>query len=126
MSSYGLQLRELRSTEKGRVFIVGFRDVVDFRRFEFSEILKIPKGQFSGTSSKASLLKNTLFETISGSITRRGKRCTRRRGMGSVSDGLEEGIVGDTACRYGKDGADLLIKQRGKNPRMLTRSSVLA
>ena len=27
---------------------------------------------------------------------------------------------GTLPARYGKDGADLLIKQRGKNPRMLT------
>ena len=102
-----------------RIYIVGFRDQEDFERFQFPDIR--PK-----TPRLADILepdvpaKYTLTDHLWRYLQ---DYAAKHRALGNgFGFGLAnlEGVSRTLSARYYKDGSEILIPQRGKNPRRLT------
>jgi len=99
-----------------RIFIVGFRSPVDF---EFPE-LKDRRPKLGDVLEKKVDRKYTLMDGTWNALQRHSKK-HRAKGNG-FGFGLADmkGIARTLSARYYKDGAEILIPQKGKNPRRLT------
>jgi DNA (cytosine-5)-methyltransferase 1 len=102
-----------------RLFIIGFRDKIDADRFEPVE----PKGKHPrlGTILEKNVdSKYTLSDHL-WNYLQDYKEKHRSRGNGFGYNLYEESdVTGTLSARYYKDGAEILIKQNGLNPRRLT------
>jgi DNA (cytosine-5)-methyltransferase 1 len=99
-----------------RIFIVGFRDPL---KFEWPEIEdKNPK--LKDILEKKVDKKYTLTDGVWKALQNHSKRHNQKgHGFGySIAD--LKGISRTLSARYYKDGAEILIEQKGKNPRRLT------
>ena len=102
-----------------RIFIVGFRDVADFQRFSWPEPPK-----------KAQVFKEILEESVDAKYTLTdglwqylqnyaAKHKAAGNGFGFGLTNLD-GISRTLSARYYKDGSEVLVPQKRKNPRRLT------
>lgn len=102
-----------------RIFIVGFRDVADFQRFSWPEPPK-----------KQQVFKDILEESVDAKYTLTdglwqylqnyaAKHKAAGNGFGFGLTNLD-GISRTLSARYYKDGSEVLVPQKRKNPRRLT------
>ncbi|MFA6977614.1 MAG: DNA (cytosine-5-)-methyltransferase [Mesotoga sp.] len=102
-----------------RLFFIGFRDEKDARSFEPPEV----SGDFPKLGSileKSVDSKYTLSDHLWDYLQAyREKHRKKGNGFGYNLYGPDD-VAGTLSARYYKDGAEILIKQRGKNPRRLT------
>ncbi len=104
-----------------RVFIVGFRDPLKFVWPEIED--KEPK--LEDILEKEVDEKYTLTDGVWKALQRHSAR-HKAKGQGfGYSIANPKGISRTLSARYYKDGAEILIKQEGKNPRKLTPSECL-
>ncbi len=99
-----------------RIFIVGFKTPTDF---EFPE-LKDKRPKLGDVLEKNVDEKYTLKDGTWNALQRhKTKHKEKGNGFGfSLAD--KDGIAKTLSARYYKDGAEILIPQKGKNPRRLT------
>jgi len=99
-----------------RIFIVGFRTPTEF---EFSE-LKDNRPKLEDILEKKVDKKYTLLDGTWNALQRHlAKHRAKGNGFGyNLAD--KKGIAKTLSARYYKDGAEILIPQKGKNPRRLT------
>ncbi len=99
-----------------RIFIVGFKIPTDF---EFPE-LKNKRPKLGDILEKNVDEKYTLKDGTWNALKRHlAKHKAKGNGFGySLAD--KDGIAKTLSARYYKDGAEILIPQKGKNPRRLT------
>jgi DNA (cytosine-5)-methyltransferase 1 len=99
-----------------RIFIVGFRTPMPF---EFPE-LKGKRPKLADVLEKNVDEKYTLKDGTWNALQRhKAKHKAKGNGFGfNLAD--ENGIAKTLSARYYKDGAEILIPQKGKNPRRLT------
>ena len=99
-----------------RIFIVGFRDKMDFKFPEIQDTKTI----FRNILSKRVSDKYTLTDGIWKALQRHAAN-SRIKGNGfgyGIADRM--GISRTLSARYYKDGSEILIEQKNKNPRRLT------
>ena len=100
-----------------RIFIIGFKDVVDFQ---------FPMPPMTPTRLGKILHKNTSDKyTISDRLweshqNRKEKAKTKGYGFGYSLFNRDATHTSTMSARYYKDGSEILIEQKNKNPRMLT------
>ncbi|MXZ55166.1 MAG: DNA (cytosine-5-)-methyltransferase [Gammaproteobacteria bacterium] len=111
-----IDARRLVPQHRERVFIVGFRDSVDF---EFPVIPDL-KPRLSDILAPKVPSKYTLSSKLWQYLRFYAEK-HRARGNG-FGYGLAppDGVTRTLSARYYKDGSEILIAQRGKNPRRLT------
>jgi len=99
-----------------RIYIVGFRDTVDFK---FPSIEAI-RSQFKDVLEPEVPVKYTLTDHLWRYLQDYAEK-HRKKGNG-FGYGLTDlnGISRTLSARYYKDGSEILIPQEGKNPRRLT------
>ena len=99
-----------------RIFIVGFDSETDFK---FPE-LEDKKPKLADILEKRVDKKYTLMDGTWNALQRhKTKHKAKGNGFGfNLAD--KKGIAKTLSARYYKDGAEILIPQRGKNPRKLT------
>jgi DNA (cytosine-5)-methyltransferase 1 len=99
-----------------RIFIVGFEEPT---KFEFPE-LKDKRPKLADILEKRVDKKYTLLDGTWNALQRHlAKHRAKGNGFGyNIAD--KKGIAKTLSARYYKDGAEILIPQRGKNPRKLT------
>ena len=99
-----------------RIFIVGFRTPTEF---EFPE-LKDKRPKLADILEKKVDKKYTLLDGTWNALQRHlAKHRAKGNGFGyNLAD--KNGIAKTLSARYYKDGAEILIPQKGKNPRRLT------
>lgn len=99
-----------------RIFIVGFRTPTEF---EFPE-LKDKRPRLADILEKNVDRKYTLLDGTWNALQRHlAKHRAKGNGFGyNLAD--RKGIAKTLSARYYKDGAEILIPQKGKNPRRLT------
>jgi DNA (cytosine-5)-methyltransferase 1 len=105
---------------RSRIFIVAFRDNVD--HFEFPEptksITKVGDVLIPGSNRSG---RYTLSDTLWGSHQRRkADHLAKGNGFGYSLFDHNSRYTSTISARYYKDGSEILIAQRGKNPRKLT------
>ena len=99
-----------------RIFIVGFKNPT---QFEFPE-LKGKRPKLADVLEKNVDEKYTLKDGTWNALQRhKAKHKAKGNGFG-FNLGDENGIAKTLSARYHKDGAEILIPQKGKNPRRLT------
>ncbi len=121
--NYNLSIEVLNAKHFGlpqnreRIFIIGFKDVIDFQ---------FPKAPMLNTRLGDILHKNTSDKyTISNKIWsshQKRKKRAKAKGYGfgySLFD-RDASHTSTISARYYKDGSEILIKQKDKNPRMLS------
>ena len=104
-----------------RVFIVGFRDPL---KFEWPEI-EDKKPKLKNILEKEVDDKYTITDGVWKALQRHSAR-HKAKGQGfgySIAD--PEGISRTMSARYYKDGAEILIEQKNRNPRKLTPGECL-
>jgi DNA (cytosine-5)-methyltransferase 1 len=99
-----------------RIFIVGFRDSLDF---EFPE-LKDTKPKLKDILEKGVDKKYTLLDGTWNSLKRHKKRHSEKGNGFGYSMADKNGVSKTLSARYFKDGSEILIDQGKKNPRRLT------
>lgn len=111
-----IDARLLVPQHRERIFIVGFREQINF---EFPEIRDM-KPQLKDILEKEADEKYTLTSHL-WKYLRRYKEKHQNKGNGfGYSLVSMEGISRTLSARYYKDGSEILIPQEGKNPRRLT------
>lgn len=102
-----------------RIYIVGFRDEADYLRFSFPEI-KDQAPRLRDILEARVDAKYTLTDHLWKYLQDYAER-HRAKGNG-FGFGLADrnGVTRTLSARYYKDGSEILIPQRGKNPRRLT------
>lgn len=102
-----------------RIYIVGFRDREDYARFSFPN-LPDRKPMLRDILEKRVPPKYTLTDHLWSYLQEYAER-HRAKGNG-FGYGLAKlnGVTRTLSARYYKDGSEILIPQRGKNPRRLT------
>jgi DNA (cytosine-5)-methyltransferase 1 len=111
-----IDARSLVPQHRERIYIIGFREPTDF---EFPEIAdKKPKLRdiLDGDGAAQYTLSDKLWNYLQVYAEKH-----RRKGNG-FGYGLADldGVTRTLSARYYKDGSEILIPQRGKNPRRLT------
>ena len=105
-----------------RIYIVGFdkTQVPNYKSFQFPKPLNIP-------TSVGSILEQEVDEkyTISdklwtGHQTRKKNNKANGKGFGYTLFNEQSEYTNTLSARYYKDGSEILIEQKGKNPRKLT------
>lgn len=103
-----------------RIFIVGFIDKTHYDKFEFPE----PTGEEVNVGHILEKNPDPKY-TISDALWAGHQR--RKKEHGEKGNGFGYGIVNEKSeytntisARYYKDGSEILIEQKGKNPRKLT------
>ena len=99
-----------------RIFIVGFREPLDF---EFPE-LKDTKPQLKNILEKRVAKKYTLLDGTWNALKRHKKRHGEKGNGFGYNMANKNGVSNTLSARYCKDGAEILIDQGEKNPRRLT------
>lgn len=105
---------------RARIFIVAFRDKVDDFKFPLptKEITKV--GRILTPNSNRSG-KYTLSDTLWASHQRRKQQHLEKgNGFGYRLFSRDSTYTSTISARYYKDGSEILIVQKGKNPRKLT------
>lgn len=104
--------------KRERIFIVGFRDGTQFQFTDIPEKEENPvlRDILQSKPADKYTLRDNLWQYHQ---ERKAHHKEKGNGFGYRSFGRGD-VAGTLSARYGKDGADLLIRQRGKNPRMLT------
>jgi len=111
-----IDARKMVPQHRERIYIVGFRDDIDFSFPEIPELS--PKFKFilePDVSDKYTLTDNlwTYLQNYSA------KHKAKGNGFGFGFADFE-GVTRTLSARYYKDGSEILIPQPGKNPRRLT------
>jgi DNA (cytosine-5)-methyltransferase 1 len=102
-----------------RIYIVGIRKDLNFK-FEFPEQKSIKTNLGSILESKVDK-KYTLSDTLWKYLQERKKiQQAKGNGFGFNLYDKDSEYVSTISARYGKDGSEILINQKGKNPRKLT------
>lgn len=102
-----------------RIFIIGLRDG---ENFEFADNPKkaTTLGSILEQTSEVDL-KYTLSDTLWGSHQRRKQQHIEKgNGFGYSMFNQDSPYTSTISARYYKDGSEILIEQKGKNPRKLT------
>ena len=111
-----LDARLLVPQHRERVFIIGFREPL---KFEWPE-LEDRKPKLKDILENEVDEKYTLTDGVWRALQRHAER-HRKKGQGfGYGIGDPEGTSRTLSARYYKDGAEILIAQKGKNPRRLT------
>jgi DNA (cytosine-5)-methyltransferase 1 len=102
---------------RARIYIIGFKDDVDF---EFPKPLNKKTKVFDILDEKVDS-KYTISDKLwAGHQRRKKEHAEKGNGFGySLFDNNSE-YTSTISARYYKDGSEILIKQKGKNPRKLT------
>ncbi|MFV0416672.1 MAG: DNA (cytosine-5-)-methyltransferase [Chthoniobacterales bacterium] len=105
-----------------RIFIIGFdrRVFGNFPAFSFPSISQQPKPRFASILEKNPSEKYTLSDRLWAYLQEYAER-HRKKGNG-FGFGFADlnGVSRTLSARYYKDGSEILIPQKGKNPRKLT------
>ncbi len=103
---------------RARIYIVGFKDKnIDF---EFPEPLKI-KTRLGDILEKNVDVKYTISDKLWAGHQRRKKEHREKgNGFGYSMFSNKSAYTSTISARYYKDGSEILIEQKGKNPRKLT------
>jgi DNA (cytosine-5)-methyltransferase 1 len=103
---------------RARIYIVGFKDKnVDFK---FPEPLKI-ETRLGDILEKKVDAKYTISDKLWAGHQRRKKEHREKgNGFGYSMFNKESAYTSTISARYYKDGSEILIEQKGKNPRKLT------
>lgn len=100
-----------------RIFIVGFKKQVDF---QFPEPLNTPT-RLGNILQKRVKEKYTISDKMwAGHQKRKEKHLKKGYGFGYSMFSRDSEYTSTISARYYKDGSEILIKQKGKNPRTLT------
>lgn len=103
--------------KRRRCFMVCFRDTdIEFKFPSFSGEPKPLKGILETTGVEKYTISDRLWD---GHVRRTQKNLDRGTGFTAFETNLNE-PANTLVARYGKDGKECLIPQRGKNPRKLT------
>lgn len=128
LESIGYHIKEkvLRARDFGlpqnreRIFIVGFLDKAHYEGFEFPD----PTGEETKVGNILEKNPDPKY-TISDTLWQGHQR--RKKEHGEKGNGFGYGIVNadsvytnTISARYYKDGSEILVEQKGKNPRKLT------
>ena len=99
-----------------RIFIVGFREQVDFKFPELKDRRPVLGDILEETVDEKYTLKDGTWNAL-----QRHKKKHKAKGNGfGFSTADPQGITKTLSARYYKDGAEILIDQGDKNPRRLT------
>lgn len=102
-----------------RIFIVAIRNDIDFN-FEFAEPLNIPV-KLGDILDKNVDSKYTISDKLwAGAQRRKAEHKAKGNGFGYSLFNEESPYTSTISARYYKDGSEILIEQKGKNPRKLT------
>ena len=115
-----IDARALVPQHRERIFIVGFRDAEDFKRFRFPELADA-QPSLEKILEKQVGDRYTLSDHLWGYLQAYAEK-HRARGNG-FGFGLPDlaGVSRTLSARYYKDGSEILIRQaKGANPRRLT------
>ena len=100
-----------------RIFIVGFKEQTDFQ----FPIPQMTPTRLGGILQKRTSDKFTISDRIWASHQIRKKRAREKgHGFGYSLFNRDSEYTSTISARYYKDGSEILIEQKGKNPRMLT------
>ena len=100
-----------------RIFIIGFKSIVNF---QFPDPPKIPT-RLGDILHKNPAKKLTISDKIWSSHKKRKIKAREKGyGFGYSLFGRESEYTSTISARYYKDGSEILIKQKNKNPRMLS------
>jgi DNA (cytosine-5)-methyltransferase 1 len=113
-----LDARTLVPQHRERVFIVGFREPREMLWPTLNEVAKVPRLRDilqTAVDSKYTL-SDKLWQYLQ-SYARKHQEAGNGFGFGLAS---LDGVTRTLSARYYKDGSEILIPQRGKNPRRLT------
>ena len=99
-----------------RIFIVGFKEPLDFKFPEFIDTKPILEDVLEKSVDEKYTLKDGTWNALQ---RHRSKHQAKGNGFGfNLAD--KKGIAKTLSARYYKDGAEILIDQGKKNPRRLT------
>lgn len=101
-----------------RIFIVGFLD--DSIDFEFPEPLNIPTKVGNILEKKVDSSYTISDKLWEGHLRRKEMHKHKGNGFGYSLFNEESPYTNTISARYYKDGSEILIEQKGKNPRKLT------
>lgn len=108
--------------KRERIFIVAFRDSESFGRFEFPG--KKPHSLYKNVGDaleNAPPSEYTISDKLwAGHQRRLAKHKRKGHGFGYSLFSRKDEYVSTISARYYKDGSEVLISQKGKNPRKLT------
>ena len=111
-----IDAQRLVPQHRERVFIVGFRDPVDFEFPTIPDLKPRLRDILDPVVPSKYTLSNKLWQYLQGYAEKH-----RAKGNG-FGYGLAppDGVTRTLSARYYKDGSEILIAQQGKNPRRLT------
>ncbi|GAB6035422.1 DNA (cytosine-5-)-methyltransferase [Galenea microaerophila] len=103
-----------------RIYLVGFLNEEDYKRFSFPE--PIPKTiKLGDILEKEVDSKYTISDKLwEGHQRRKEMHKAKGNGFGYGLFNAESEYTNTISARYYKDGSEILIEQKGKNPRKLT------
>ena len=120
---YNLSIEVLNAKHFGlpqnreRIFIIGFKDIVNFQ----FPIAPMTPTRLGGILQKRVSDKFTISDRIWKSHQERKERArSKGYGFGYSLFNRDSTHSSTISARYYKDGSEILIEQKGKNPRMLT------
>jgi len=99
-----------------RIFIVGFRNPVKFKFPEITDIKPVLEDILEEHVDEKYTLKDGTWNALQRHLN---KHRAKGNGFGFSIANIK-GISKTLSARYYKDGAEILIEQKGKNPRRLT------
>lgn len=105
-----------------RIYIVGFdkTQVSNYKSFQFPKPLNIPTSVGSILESQVDD-KYTISDKLwTGHQTRKKNNKANGKGFGYTLFNEQSEYTNTLSARYYKDGSEILIEQKGKNPRKLT------
>ena len=105
-----------------RIYIVGFdkKQVVNYKDFKFPEPLN-KKTKVGDILEKTINDKYTISDTLwEGHQRRKKENKIKGKGFGYSLFNEDSVYTNTISARYYKDGSEILIEQKGKNPRKLT------
>ena len=103
-----------------RIYIVGFKTKKSKSKFHFPEPLKL-ENKLRNILEKKPNKKYTISDTLwKGHVKRKERNKKRGVGFGYSLFERNSDFVNTISARYYKDGSEILIKQKNKNPRKIT------